>query len=197
MASRGFNKAWIGVLDAEGFLQTGKLFEINAGNAGAIDAKVSGLASPMSTVYASNIAWAVSAQGTSEVKLDLGVGDLDAIDGAFEAITGREVDEAGLVWAGSETKPPYVAVLLQSTAGKDGDKDIFVGLTKGILSIDGDEFKTQEDKGSEITTDTLSGTFIARADGRISVKARGTMNNDTATLEKLKTSLFPEKPVSP
>ncbi|MEZ0117815.1 UNVERIFIED_ORG: phi13 family phage major tail protein [Heyndrickxia coagulans] len=165
MATLGFDRAYIGVLD--GNEKTTKVFTIDAKAGGTIEAKISGLGANMNTVHASNIPFFISAQGTSSPKLDLDIADIP--EECLNAITGATV-ENGIAKIGANTQPPYVAVILQ-TKGANGD-DIYIGLTKGKFSHPDLDLKTGDDKGTELSTDSISGEFIARSDSYVYAKGR-------------------------
>ncbi|EIT85908.1 phage major tail protein [Fictibacillus macauensis ZFHKF-1] len=186
MATVGFEKAYIGILDKDGYAT--KVHEINAMEGGAIDAKISGLGAAMNTTYASNVPFHVSAQGTSNPKVDLSVADLPSK--VYTDIMGAEKGEDGIIKIGAKTRPPYVALILKS-ADKDGN-GLYLGFTKGKFTQDGGELKTQEDKGVELQTDSITGEFIARGSDEY-VFGKGSTADPGFTPEKFKQWIMPTK----
>jgi phi13 family phage major tail protein len=166
MATLGFKKATVGILDDTE--KTVQLYEFSAAEGGTINAKISGLGSTLSTVYASNAPFYISGQGVSSPKLDLQIADIP--EATLNAILGVSVGLDGIAKITSSTKAPYIAVLLE-TQGKDGDQ-IFIGLTKGKMAYPDVELKTGEDKGLELATDSISGDFVSRADEIVYLKGR-------------------------
>lgn len=166
MATLGFKKIRIGILDDEE--KVTKVYEMDAKKGGAIEAKITGLAPETTKLPASNVNFYVSSSGTGDTKLSLGIADLQ--DDALAAIVGAQVDK-GIMKIDDKTKAPYVAVILE-TEGLNNEP-IYIALTKGKFSRDGDELKTGDSKGKEVNTDSLEGEFISRGfDGLVYAKGR-------------------------
>jgi len=170
MATLGFESVMFGVMDENE--NTTEVYTIDAQKGGAIEAKLSGLGANMNTIYASNIPFYVSAQGVSSPKLDLDIADIP--EDVLNAITGVTV-ENGIAKLGSNTRPPYVAVILKAK-GAQGD-DIYIGLTKGKFGYPDLDLKTGDDKGVELSTDSITGEFIARSDTFVYAKGRTSDQN--------------------
>lgn len=181
MATLGFDQVQIGIMDDQENVTNVHTIDAKAG--GAIEAKLSGLGATMNTVYASNVPFFVSAQGVSSPKLELDVADIP--EEALNEITGAVV-ENGIAKIGANTVPPYVAVILKAK-GANGD-DIFVGLTKGKFAYPDLDLKTGDDKGVELSTDTISGEFIARSDSFVYAKGRTSQTGFTE--EEFKSFIF-------
>jgi len=115
--------------------------------------------------------------------LDLDVADIP--EDVLNTITGVLV-ENGIAKIGANTRPPYVSVILE-TRGANGD-EIYVGLTKGKFQYMDIDLKTNEDKGAELTTDSISGEFIARSDSF--VYAKGRTSQQGFTLDAFKQFIF-------
>lgn len=165
MAHLGFESALIGIFGDDDKIKEVISFDPKKG--GTIDAKVAGLAAEATKVNASNIPFYVSQKGTGDVKLDLTLFDVD--DDQMAKLTGAEFEE-GILKIGKDTSAPYVAVLLKTSSIKNDD--IFIALTKGKLAFDGDELKTNEEKGNEPGNVAFSGEFIANSDGYSYFKTR-------------------------
>lgn len=179
MATVGFESIEFGILDENE--QVTKKYTVNGGSGGAISAGISGLGANMTVTYASNIPFYVSAMGTSEPKLELEIADIP--EAVLQALTGAEVDPTtGASTIGAKTRPPYVAVNLKSS-DKEG-KAIYISLLKGKFTYDGDNLKTGESNGTELQTDKISGTFVARADELVYAKVRETATNFDETAYK-------------
>lgn len=192
MASQGFEKVIIQVLDENEYAVEGKRYEFNASEGGAVEAKISGLESAMNTIYASNGAFHTSAVGVSAPKLELTIVDMDDVEDAMVEILGLEKDEDGTVAWTNNTRPPYVAVMLKAQDRKGAD--LYMGLLKGKLSWTGAELKTREDKGEEVQTDSISGEFVARqADERVTLKNKST--NTGFELKGFQDKVFRTKPI--
>ena len=185
MATVGFEKAIIGILDNTG--KATEVFEVNAAEGGAINAKVSGLGATNNITYASNVPFHVAAQGVSSPKVELEIADLTAE--ILEAISGATTDPTtGIMKIGSKTRPPYIALILKSS-DKDGN-DLYFGFMKGKFTRDGFELKTQEDKGVELATDSISADFIARSSDEW-VYAQGSTASTGFTPEAFKSFVMP------
>lgn len=184
MATVGFESIKIGILDDnEKVIQS---FDINASKGGAINAKFSGLGATMKKTFASNVPFYVAAQGVSDAKLELQIADIP--EDALAAITGATENDNGITVIGSETRPPYVAVMCK-TASKEGG-DIYVSMLKGKFSYPETELKTNEDQGPDLQTDTISGDFVAR-NSDSAVYAKGRSDAEGFTKEAYETFVFP------
>ncbi len=177
MATVGFDSIEFGILDENEVVT--KRHIVNASAGGAISAGITGLGTNMTTTYASNVPFYVSAQGTGEPKLELEIGDIPA--DVLADLTGLNVDATtGIGTIGANNKPPYVAVILKSK-DKEG-KAIYISLLKGKFTYDGDNLKTGDANGAELQTDKISGTFIARAlDSNVYAKGREAVTGFTYT----------------
>lgn len=182
MATLGFEQVMIGIMDKDENVT--KVHTIDAKNGGTIEGKIGGLAPSMNVTYASNVPFFVSAVGTGQPQLDLDVADLP--DEVVADITGATV-ENGITKIGATTVAPYVAVILKAK-GASGD-DVFVSLLKGKFGHPDLDLKTGDDKGQELSTDSLSGQFIAREDGL--VYAKGRTGAADFTFEEFKAFVFP------
>lgn len=185
MATVGFEKAYIGIMDATSE-KIVDVHEINALEGGTIDAKISGLGATTNTVFASNVPFHVTAQGVSSPKVELGIADLS--EEIYVAVTGAEINAEGITTIGSKTKPPYCSLILKS-ADKDGN-ELYFGFTKGKFTHDGYDLQTAEDKGVEMNTDSISADFIARGADEI-VFAKGSTATDKFTAEAFKKFIMP------
>ena len=102
-------------------------------------------------------------------------------NGLYQALLGiEEVD--GISVIGADTQAPYTSVVMV-TESKEG-VPMFMGLSKGRFSAPDIEMGTSEDKGQEIKTDTVEGSFIA--DDRGYVFMSGVDDGETTDLEKFK-----------
>lgn len=183
MANLGFESAKVGIQDATGKVL--KVLSFDAKKGGAIDAKITGLAAEAVKVNASNIPFYVSQKGTGDIKLDLTL--FDVTDEEMADLTGAKYED-GVLSIGKDTAAPYVTVLLQTAGIKDDD--IYIALTKGKLAYDGDELKTNEEKGNEPGSVALSGEFIADGStGYSYLKTRST--NEGFTEEDWLKRVFP------
>jgi len=181
MATIGFESVMFGIMDENE--NTTQVYTIDGTNGGTIEAKLQGLGATMNTVYASNIPFYVSAQGVSSPQLELNLADIP--EDVLNALTGVTVED-GIAKVGSNTQPPYVAVILKSK-GAQGD-DIYFGLTKGKFGYPELDIKTAEDKGVELSTDTITGEFIARSDSI--VYAKGRTSETSFTFDTFKQFIF-------
>lgn len=162
-----------------------KEFEVNAAQGGAIGAKLTGIGATNNTVFASNGAFYVAAQGVSSPKLALDIADL--YPELYKAMTGSATTDEGYVTIGTDTKPAYMSIVLE-TNDKDGNS-LYIGLMKGKFTAPDEELKTAEDKGVELQTDSVEGDFVARSkDGLVVAKA--STATEGVTLEAFKEFVF-------
>ncbi len=179
MAVVGFDAAKISILDDNE--KVTDTFTIDRSAGGTIEANISGLAPNMNVVYASNVPFYVSAKGTSEVKCELTVADLDDLGTeAVNKILGREQDSTTKITkVGVNTTPPYCVLELISK-DKQG-KGLYLGLLKGKFTFDGEDIKTSDNNGSQLSEDKVTMQCISRKDGYIYAKAKeadGTTQED-------------------
>lgn len=183
MATVGFKSVMIGIFDE--LEKITKIHTIDAKEGGSIDLKISGLAPQLTTVYASDSPFFVGGKGSSAPKAEIGIFDLP--DECFRDVTGAELVN-GMTRYTSESRPPYVSILGQMEG--PNNEDLYVALAKGKLTQDSFEAKTAEDKGVEVSTDTLSGDFVARkSDKLIYTKSRST--EVSFDYKKLLADVFP------
>lgn len=191
----GFEKIIIQVLDKDDYAVAGKTFEVNASEGGAVSAKISGLGATSNVTNASNVQFHVSSVGTSSPKLELTIADLAGVEGCLETVAGLEKDADGTIAWSSQTRPPFVAVILKSH-DKDGN-ELYIAMLKGKLTMDGIDFETRGDKGEELVPETLSGDFISRkSDEKVTLKHKILMDSaDKAEdLATFKGKAFQAKP---
>ncbi|WZY00363.1 major tail protein [Bacillus sp. FSL W7-1360] len=182
MASVGFDGIKIGIHDGD-TEQIKEVIDITA-EAGAIEAGVSGLGAPVNTTYANNAPFYVSAIGTGTPELTLQVVDLGTE--VVNKILGVKV-ENGIEKLGAKTVAPYISIIL-SAATRTGS-DLYLALLKGKMSYPDQSLATSTDKGAELNTDEISGTFVARrSDGYAFWKARS--DTEGFTLEAFEKDVF-------
>ncbi|MFB6800452.1 major tail protein [Peribacillus butanolivorans] len=179
----GFKRATFAVLDKDGkatkdvFVVEGK-----ADKGGTTEATISGVSPESIKVYASNVAYYVSAKGTGDVKAEIGI--LDLPEAMIEAVLGRKKHTDGFTLIGERTEPPYVAGLLE-TEDASGQPVLFA-LLKGKMSIGDVSLKTSEDKQATPEDEKLTMECIAKNDGETIAYGIG-----TEIAAKLKTYAFP------
>lgn len=157
MAARvGFDSMLIAFLDEKHTVK--EEHSIDAAEGGAISATISGLGAPITTKYASNIPFHVMAKGTGAVEVEIEVADLP--QDIVNKIMGAEASDKGFTAIGAKTRPPYVAMILKSE-GIDG-RALYYGLTRAKGSYDGLSLNTIEEGGTELNTDTIKFTCVAR-----------------------------------
>ena len=177
MATVGFESIIFGVKASDS--DTLKELTVDKSAGGAIEAKITGLGATSNTTYASNVPFFIASKGVSSPKVTLDVADL-MDNGVYQEIIGaKTVDGANII--GSDTKPPYVSLVMVS-ANKEGKK-LFMGMTKGKFSHPELNLKTGEDKGVELQTDSIEGEFIADSRGYVFLTA---VESETMTLDKFK-----------
>lgn len=189
----GFKRAKIAVLDKEGKAIASQTHVLEGdGKGGTVSAKISGLEALTSTISASDGAYYTAASGVGSPKLEMEVVELT--NEQKRDILGH-VYENGILKIGKQSRPPYVAVMLESE-DKDG-KPVYIALLKGKLTADGVELQTGEaDKAKEGQTVSLSGTFETTGkQGHAYFAARST--NEGFTLEAFEGEVFPEGGVEP
>lgn len=159
----GYKRAIIQVLDDKGLAVPEKkhIIEGKAGKGGTTEAKISGISPDSIKVFASNVAYYVSAKGTGDVKADLSM--LDIPNECLEDVLGRTKHTDGFTLVGERTQAPYVAVTLESE-DVNGEPVIFA-LLKGKMSIGDTSLKTNEDKPAEPEQEVLSMECIANSEG--------------------------------
>jgi phi13 family phage major tail protein len=184
MASVGFTDAKIAVLD-ENEAVIGTPLIVDKQDGGAMEANITGLGANRNVVYASNVPFYVSAQGTGEPQLEFSVADLS--DDILEQVLGEVTNEQGISLVGQDTKPPFVAVILHS-ADKDGN-DLYFGLLKGKFAYPDNDLKSNDNSGATLQTDKITGSFVARGlDGY--VQARGRSNRPVFTYATFEQFVF-------
>lgn len=172
MATVGFKSIYFTIGEKE--------YVVDAKSGGAINAKITGLGSTQNTIFASNKPFHITSKGVTDPKVELNVVDL-MDNGLYQALLGiEEVD--GISVIGADTQAPYTSVVMV-TESKEG-VPMFMGLSKGRFSAPDIEMGTSEDKGQEIKTDTVEGSFIA--DDRGYVFMSGVDDGETTDLEKFK-----------
>jgi phi13 family phage major tail protein len=186
MATLGFDKIVIGIMDENDY--TTEKHTIDATVGGSISASVKGLSAPKNVVYASNSAFYVSSVGFGEVTLDLAIADLP--EALLNKLMGTEAGLDGISKITSETAPVYASVMLE-TKDKEG-KGVYIALAKGKFSYPDIDLKTAESGGSELTTDSISGSFIVRKDKVVYLKGRE--STPSFTKEAFEEAVFLEEP---
>lgn len=157
----GFKRMRIAALDDEGLVIPSKSHVLEGdGKGGTVSAKIGGLESPTAVISASDGAYYTSASGVSEVTLEVEVVELTQQQKAD--VLGH-VYEDGIIKAGKQSRPPYVAVVLESE-DKNG-KGVYISLLKGKMTSDSVELATGEaDKAKEGQLTTLSGSFETKGE---------------------------------
>lgn len=94
-------------------------------------------------------------------ELKLNVNDLMPAD--LAALLGQTQDSEGVVYAGEEDDPPYMAIGFRAKKANGMYK--FIWLYKVKFAIPSEKYQTKGD-GIEFTTPEITGKFIKRPDGR-------------------------------
>ncbi|GAB4073672.1 hypothetical protein GCM10028778_11750 [Barrientosiimonas marina] len=172
MSTIGFESIDIGIMDEdENITDT---YTLDKQSGGAINASISGLGAEMSTVYASNAPFYISALGTGQPELELQVADIP--DDVLSKISGADEDADGIMKLGDKTQPPFAAVVLK-TQGMGGD-DIYVSLLKGKFQFPDQSMSTVNDSGAEPSEDTITFNGVSRnSDGYVYAKTRSSNTN--------------------
>ncbi|WP_445505820.1 major tail protein [Niallia sp. 03091] len=169
MATVGFEKVIINVLDDNEKVITDKKFVLdgkNNGN-GTVEANITGLAAQLQKIYASNMAIDVSGKGAGDAKIDLSIYDLP--DDCLAAVTGL-VKEGGIYKLGKDTKAPFCSVECLS-ADRKGNP-IHIALLKVKFGMPDNDLKTN-DNNEQVTQDKITGDAVSRAsDGFVYGKAK-------------------------
>ncbi|MBT2615128.1 MULTISPECIES: major tail protein [Bacillaceae] len=183
----GFKRATFVVLDKDG-KATSSVFVVEgkANKGGTKEATISGISPESVKVYASNVAYYVSAKGTGDVKAEISI--LDVPEEMTEAVLGRKKHTDGFTLIGERTEAPYVAALLESEDA--AGQPVLFALLKGKMSAGDVSLKTSEDKPAEPDDEKLTMECIANNDGETIAYGIG---SEVAT--KLKAYAFP--PIAP
>ena len=94
-------------------------------------------------------------------ELTLNVNDLMPAD--LAAILGQTQDEDGVVYAGEEDEPPYMAIGFRAKKANGMYK--YIWLYKVKFAIPSEKYQTKAD-GIEFVTPEITGQFIKRPDGK-------------------------------
>lgn len=152
---------------------------VNKESGGTIEAGITNLASPASTVWASGIAFYTYQKGTGAPEVTLQIADL--LDGdLYSTLIGAQTEE-GITILGTETSAPFTSLILISET-KEGVR-MFTGLTKGKFTAPDVSLGTVTDQGGELKTDTIQGTFQSDSRGYTLLTA---VESETVTLAKFK-----------
>lgn len=120
-----------------------------------------------------------------EVSIELGyiTNELEAM------ITGKEVDESGVLVQTDSDAPAEIALLFRAPKSKGGDFR-YICLYKGTLSRTESEYKTQED-GVDSSNVTLTGTFISLlSNGQMSAIADSDDEGTETAIEEWFTKVY-------
>lgn len=159
----GFQRLHVGVFDKEGNKVEKRLLWEDK-NGGTIHINITGLNPQTIKMRASNKTVWQKRQGTDEIKSDMDLFNIPMED--LDLVLGREKDENGTSWVGSDTRARYVTIIGESQDGVTG-VPVFCALTKGTLGLDSIEFKTTQEKPSEPEPTKLHGEWIERTiDGK-------------------------------
>lgn len=157
---------------------------------GIISAEIEGLSKEPTKVFASNVAYFVSAKGVGETSATFTLLDLPAK--VEDEILGFKVDDNGISYVGEDTEPPNCAVSLESE-DISGETAI-LGFFKGKFARDGITAETlteeaPEPEGSELTFTPSSDDKDGESKGQVMAKYIG---NDQTAIEALNKMLFGE-----
>jgi len=108
-------------------------------------------------------------------EIKLGVNDFEPEKQAV--LLGQTQDDDGVLFAGENDDPPYVAIAFRSK--KAGGKYKYIWLYKVKFAIPDEKYATKADK-LEFNTPELVGTFIKRADGKWKADAVATPGDSIA-----------------
>lgn len=146
----GFERLHVGIWDKDETAVT-KKYVWEGKNGGTVNMNITGLAADKIDVWASNQKVWMSSKGTGDVKADIEL--FNAPEAELNETLGLE-KVGNAYWYGSETQPPYVAVIGES-ADENGEP-IYIALPKGTLSKDGIQISTLEEKAKAPENDKLS-----------------------------------------
>ncbi|SDI19271.1 phage major tail protein, phi13 family [Alteribacillus persepolensis] len=138
--------------------------------AGAIEATMTPNTS-RATLYADDRP-AENAQSLAETEVSFGVGYLELED--YALLLGKEVNADGAIVETIDDKPPYVAFGFRSERS-DGTFE-YNWYLKGDFAVPEESYNTKNDS-IEFQTQTITGQFIAREDGKWRSRI---VENDTA-----------------
>lgn len=177
IASVGFKKLTIRVLDKKDAELGTNLFVINGkqNEGGTSTAKISGLAVDPVKTWASNQVYYISGKGVGDGKIDFELVDIP--DKVLAKIVGYDIDEKGVITAGSETQAPNCSVLIEDYDIRGNN--LMLGFMTGVFSYDGVEIETSQGKAAELKSDALSYSIGSADDGVCFKKYAGT---DTAAM---------------
>lgn len=186
----GFKRAVFAQLDENDQVVADKIFTVEgkAGEGGTKEATISGLSPESAKVFASNVAYYVSQQGVGDVAIDFTI--LDLPEELINTVSGHQKHADGFTVMGEKSKPPYMAVLLESENAK-GEPVMLAGL-KGKMTMGDISLKTKESGAYEPESETMKMSCVANADGNTVGKAIG-----TDLVAKLRAYAFPGEVVTP
>lgn len=158
----GFKRIKIQPMDLEG-KPDGELISIEGkeSEGASQEATISGLSPEAIKIWGSDVPYYVSQKGTGDISVALTILDFPCKEEA--RILGYEEDtELGVQLHGTDTEPPYCAIILESEDAKGNAA--LIGFFKGKFSKGDIAFKSKE--GSSFTPSGDSYTFAAVSSDR-------------------------------
>lgn len=189
MAYVGFDEVEVGVYDKAGE-QIIETFVWRDADGGTVNSNISGLEKEMVDVWASNNRVWMSKKGTGTVTSTLEVFNIPHAD--LDTVLGREVD-GNTSWAGEDTDPPYVSMILKSE-DIDGTP-IYLALPKGMFGKNEEVFNTRTQETTPPANDTITGSWMnTEIDGKNRVYGK---HVGSEGFEEFRSLVFPGAPVLP
>lgn len=180
----GFKRATFAQLDENDQIVQDNIFTVDGvdGKGATREATIAGLSAEASKVFGSDVAYYVSQQGTGDVSINFTI--LDLPEDLMNCAAGHTKHVDGFTLVGKNSKPPYMAVLLESE-NKNGEP-VMLAAFKGKMSMGDVAFKTKEAGAYEPDPETMTMSCVANKDGETLGKAIGA---DLVT--KLRAYAFP------
>lgn len=186
----GFKRAIFAELDDNDLVVQENIFTVEGkpGEGATKEATISGISPEAAKVFGSNVAYHVSQEGVGDVAIDFSI--LDLPDNLLDCAAGHQKHSDGFTVYGERSKPPYMAVLLESENAR-GEPVMFAAF-KGKMSMGDIGLKTKEQGAYEPDADTMKMSCVANVDGNTIGKAIG-----TDLVKKLRAYAFPGEVVAP
>ena len=154
MAYVGFEEVIVGIFDDAGE-KIKELFTWKDEKGGTVNLNITGLEKEISEVWASDKRVWMSKRGTGAVTSSFESFNPPQAD--LDKVLGRDIDTNGTSWAGSDTNPPYVAMIAKSH-DIDGEP-VYLALVKGMFGQNEENLATNTNESTTPGNTTLTGSW--------------------------------------